>query len=271
MSNAIQFLEKSCAYRLENSSWINALVSVRSAGYYRLGDFWQQQEKRGNFLELFWGMDGVLEFPGKRRLHKNEALFIMPGELHRQQIICFPAAYCWLTLDGHIEEMIQMYNIDGNIFDAGACPEHFFRQLINEVRHITPAMGYAASATALKIVHQALGYAPSNKEGELLVNEFCKMVEKFYSSGECNIDYISSMLGISRVTLFRAVTGRMNCTPKEYLDKYRLREAVDLLINTAMSVNDIALSCGYSGANYFCKVFRKQMGTSPEMFRRNSH
>ena len=54
MSNAIQFLEKSCAYRLENSSWINALVSVRSAGYYRLGDFWQQQEKRGNFLGNGW-------------------------------------------------------------------------------------------------------------------------------------------------------------------------------------------------------------------------
>ncbi len=96
------------------------------------------------------------------------------------------------------------------------------------------------------------------------------MVEKFYSSGECNIDYIASTLGISRVTLFRAVTRGMNCTPKEYLDKYRLREAVDLLINTAMSVNDIALNCGYSGANYFCKVFRRQMGTSPEVFRRSS-
>ena len=176
----MQFLEKSCAYRLKNSSWINALVSVRSVGCYRFGSFWQQQEKQGNFLELFWGVDGVVEFPGKRRLHKNEALFIMPGELHRQQILCFPAAYCWLTLDGHVEEMIQMYDIGGNIFDAGGCPEHLFRQLIDEVRHITPAMGYAASATALKIVHQALGYSTSSKEGELLVNEFCKIVEKFY-------------------------------------------------------------------------------------------
>ena len=270
MSNTIQFLEKFCAYRLENPSWINALVSVRSAGCYHLGNFWEQQEKRGNFLELFWGMEGVLEFPDRRRLHKNEALFIMPGELHRQKVLCHPAKYCWLTLDGHIQEMLEMYKISGNIFNAGDCPEHLFRQLIDEVRHITPAMGYAASATALKIVHQALGYAGSGSDGELLVNEFCKTVEKLFSSRECSIDSIASLLGVSRVTLFRTVTGRINCTPKEYLDKYRLREAVDLLINTTMNINDIALRCGYSGANYFCKVFRKQLGTSPEIFRRNS-
>ena len=255
---------------MESSSWINALVSVRSAGCYRLGNFWQQQEKRGDFLELFWGIEGVIEFPDKRRLHKNEALFIMPGELHCQKVLCFPARYCWLTLDGHVQEMLRMYDIKGDIFDAGVCPEHLFRQLIDEVRHLTPAMGYAASATALKIVHQALGYSGSGGEGELLVNEFCKVVERLFSSGECTIDYIASLLGVSRVTLFRAVTGRINCSPKEYLDKYRLREAVDLLINTTVSVNDIALHCGYSGANYFCKVFRKQIGCAPEKFRRNS-
>ena len=162
------------------------------------------------------------------------------------------------------EDAITLYGF------ATAGERDLFRQLIDEVRHITPAMGYAASATALKIVHQALGYAGSGSDGELLVNEFCKTVEKLFSSRECSIDSIASLLGVSRVTLFRTVTGRINCTPKEYLDKYRLREAVDLLINTTMNINDIALRCGYSGANYFCKVFRKQLGTSPEIFRRNS-
>ena len=270
MKNKDLFLEKYCAYRLESVASLNAMVSARSAGCYRFGAVWQQEAKRGDFLELFWGMEGVVEFPGGRLLHENEAIFIMPGELHRQAVVCYPAKYCWLTLDGHPGAMIDFYRISGEVFSAGSCPEYLFKQLIGEVSHFTPAMRYAASATALKIVHMALGYSGNGGEHNL-ANEFFSAVEQNYASKNCTVEQLADQLGVSRVTLFRAVREAVCCTPKEYLDKCRLREAMKLLSSTHFAVSEVARRCGYSRANYFCKVFRKHTGQAPEQFRRNSH
>lgn len=52
-----------------------------------------------------------------------------------------------------------------------------------------------------------------------------------------------------------------------YLTKYRMREAERLLKHTELSVKEVAQRTGYTDANYFAKVFKRQTGVIPSEYR----
>ncbi len=60
--------------------------------------------------------------------------------------------------------------------------------------------------------------------------------------------------------LFRSTLGM---TATSYITGVRLANAGKLLAKTQMSVTDIAFQCGFSDANYFSRVFKKEIGISP--------
>ena len=58
---------------------------------------------------------------------------------------------------------------------------------------------------------------------------------------------------------------------KEYLAKYRLREAVKLRkSNKYSSITDVATRCGFNDSNYFATAFKAEYGVSPNKFRHYS-
>lgn len=67
-------------------------------------------------------------------------------------------------------------------------------------------------------------------------------------------------------TLFKQHTGR---TFSEFLTETRLTQARKLLADSEcpLKIYQIAEQCGYRDAKYFCRLFRKTTGVSPERFR----
>lgn len=63
---------------------------------------------------------------------------------------------------------------------------------------------------------------------------------------------------------FKEMTGK---TPVEYLKGYRIEKASGKLINTDMSVTEIAYASGFNDLSYFIKTFKAQKGISPKKFR----
>lgn len=57
---------------------------------------------------------------------------------------------------------------------------------------------------------------------------------------------------------------------REYLVHYRIRQACDLLLNSGLSVTQIADLCGFSDSNYFGDAFKKATGLSPREYRKLS-
>ncbi|MBR6872502.1 MAG: helix-turn-helix transcriptional regulator [Ruminococcus sp.] len=57
--------------------------------------------------------------------------------------------------------------------------------------------------------------------------------------------------------------------PMKYLNEYRLKKSIELLKGTDMTVTEIGLACGFSGASYYAESFRREMGMSPSDYRRN--
>lgn len=84
------------------------------------------------------------------------------------------------------------------------------------------------------------------------------------------LENVTHQAHMNRVTLNKQFHERYGCTAMEYLNRYRIRMAEELLIHTGMNLSDIARSVGFEYDTYFIKLFTRQKGMSPTQFRNSA-
>lgn len=78
---------------------------------------------------------------------------------------------------------------------------------------------------------------------------------------------IAKYVCVDRTYLYELFRKHLNMSPQEYLTNYRLTRAVELLVNTEHSLEEIALSCGYQNVYSFGKAFKAKRGITPAKYR----
>ena len=56
-----------------------------------------------------------------------------------------------------------------------------------------------------------------------------------------------------------------------FIRSRRIFKAVQLLKNTELPISEIYIKCGFESANYFTRVFHKQMGMTPTQYRKQEN
>lgn len=80
---------------------------------------------------------------------------------------------------------------------------------------------------------------------------------------------ISGAAGLSPAQFTRRFRAALGITPQEFLTAHRLEIARELLLDTDLSVDQIAQSCGYASGFYLSNLFRRNFGLPPGQFRRD--
>ena len=62
----------------------------------------------------------------------------------------------------------------------------------------------------------------------------------------------------------------MGLAPWEYLTRFRIQIAREALAGSDESVTQIAGQVGFDDPGYFCRVFRRYVGQSPQSYRRHA-
>ncbi len=70
-------------------------------------------------------------------------------------------------------------------------------------------------------------------------------------------------VGMSTRQLERLFRRYLNRSPKRYYMELRLQKARNLLLQTDMSVINVALACGFASPSHFSKCYRSQYNTTP--------
>jgi YesN/AraC family two-component response regulator len=81
-------------------------------------------------------------------------------------------------------------------------------------------------------------------------------------------DDVARHVGFSVRHLTRCFRQEVGVTPITYLNRYRVRQAKELLKAGEKSITEIALEVGFSSSGYFARVFRQEVGVSPSAYRR---
>ena len=94
------------------------------------------------------------------------------------------------------------------------------------------------------------------------VVEMIRFVKDNYQD-KISISDLSKKLAYSESMLNRKFKKEVHITFNEYLNRYRINKAIELLKNSDYNITEISYMCGYSSAKYFSRVFKKYLGISP--------
>ena len=86
-------------------------------------------------------------------------------------------------------------------------------------------------------------------------------------SREISTKTISEHFYLSESHIARIFKREMEMSITDYIRKIRLEHAKRLLQATSVPINSIALNVGYHDANYFSRIFTKEVGISPSEYR----
>lgn len=84
------------------------------------------------------------------------------------------------------------------------------------------------------------------------------------------VEEVAQELSVSKCHLVRLFSASVGIPPGKYLTAVRIAVSKRYLAGKDYPVDVIATLSGFSGANYFCKVFKNKTGQSPLAYRKSS-
>lgn len=108
-------------------------------------------------------------------------------------------------------------------------------------------------------------HSDSHKERIRIVKQYIDENAKELKFGD--IQVLAEKFFYARRTLTRIFKDETGFTIQEYIEKSKLESALKLLKATNLPIKEISRLSGYPDQNYFCRVFRKQYGSSPKTLR----
>jgi AraC-like DNA-binding protein/quercetin dioxygenase-like cupin family protein len=85
-----------------------------------------------------------------------------------------------------------------------------------------------------------------------------------------SVRQLADIANMSESSLTRAFRKAVGMPPVMYCCRLRIHKALNMLINTEMSISEIADITGFEDSNYFSRMFRQFTGNSPRDYRKIS-
>jgi len=106
-----------------------------------------------------------------------------------------------------------------------------------------------------------------NIEEEKLVERMLKAIETHLDDEQYNADLLARDLAMSRASLYKKLQTMLGITPTDFIRNVRLKKAAQLLENSPLNINEIAIQVGFATPRNFSNQFKKLFGVIPSKYR----
>ena len=128
-----------------------------------------------------------------------------------------------------------------------------------------------ANAEFLDILCSLFEKLPENYElRDKPISTYTMLVEEYIQKNyneDIKISDICNYIHLSRTYLSSVFKKIKGVSIKDYITRYRIERAADMLRSTELSVTEIALRCGFNNSVSFYRQFRSIMIASPRYYR----
>lgn len=247
----------------------------QGAFYARRGFFTARSSKES--YELFYTLDGcgMFEQGGKQAiLERGQALLVDSRE--QQRYHTQPEAGRWHHLWAHIngagvDALAATLNIAAlrPVNLAEPIARRHFATIATNLE--TPGI---LSATVVGLaIHNLLAEmvgasqaASETSAGDEAVHRACALIERAYAEN-LTLDDLAQAAAVSSSYLLKLFRKNLGTTPYEYLLRYRITRAKELLAETDQRVGRIAAAVGFNSESNFSYRFSRMVGQSPRAYR----
>lgn len=104
---------------------------------------------------------------------------------------------------------------------------------------------------------------------EFYVHEAMMYIERHYNQN-ITVTQLADWCNLDRSYFGKIFKNTVLVTPHEYILRYRINTACDLLKNTDLSIGDISAQVGYENQLHFSRAFKKITGIAPREWRKKN-
>ena len=261
---------------------------------FNCSDIFDEPNEMRNVLEIRHYQEGRVEFEfeGDKVFHLQQDEFCVNGMLNMPARYSFPFDYCSglsLVLDKNsmtevTRSQLALFQIDISVLEEDLDTAHqwYICKTPPSMCHVFEEL-YAAKEHEtsqyfrIKVLELLYHATKLRKEDRVAATyyarehiEIVKRVRKAMLKDLSRSTTLEQFLrgeAISTVTfqtIFKQIYGR---SPYAYLKHYRMNSAAVQLRESNESINQIALSLGYSNASKFARAFRDVFGVLPKDYR----
>ncbi len=99
------------------------------------------------------------------------------------------------------------------------------------------------------------------------IKKINKIIEGHYASSDFNVHSLAKEMNMSRTSFYRKFMSMTNVPPKEYLTRYRINKAIEMIKNGNESFGEISYLCGFNSQSIFSVIFKKEKGMTPLQYK----
>jgi AraC-like DNA-binding protein len=171
-----------------------------------------------------------------------------------------PWHYSWVGFQADIDLSSILQK---DVLDAPEC-SRFFYSILESKHMVSDKELYICG-----IIYQILATLSTGINRENSVSLYVRQAQNYIESNlnqSLRVDSLAENLGLNRVyfsRIFKHFTGK---PPQQYILEMRLHKAAELLASGAFP-GEAATQVGYENVMNFSRMFRKQFGMSPSMYR----
>lgn len=214
------------------------------------------------------------------RCSESDILFFYPNTLHqvtapnedsevkaimyRDEILKFPIDYSYNNQDFRIfKKEDPCYDRLNNLFlKAMELPNQ------KDKAYEVEMTACLLEITAIFIKEGILSIGTTNNSKKILKPAF-EYIEQ-NSASSIKIEDLAKILNFSKehiIRLFKSETGK---TPAEYIIDFKVKKAMNMLMNEELSITQISEDLGFANPSHFSKVFKNRLKITPSEYR-NEH
>lgn len=206
-------------------------------------------------------------------VEKGQGFLIEPGAVTTYAAdLEDPWYYCWVGFSGSdVPAILRQCGLgaDCPVFPFPSA-EEMERCVARLQQSVGPDANPFATTARLFDFFALLGGTPGPAaRSRGLLEAAIDYMAKNYSY-HITVEDIARHLGVDRSHLFRIFKKGLGCSPQAYLLDYKLGRAVQLLVQTDLTVTEIMYSCGFADLPNFSRQFKKKFGAPPALYRAES-
>ena len=217
-------------------------------------------------LEYFFSSGGITIINGNEYpIQPGKLLLAKPGDIRFSQLPFQCKFLHFAVSDPEIAEAINSFCGFFTVANP-AETDHLFSEIT--ALHYAPDTLSHINAAA-KLISLLYSLNTGNSADQNVLSKAQSYIENNYKD-TISVDQIAEYCNVSCSYLHRLFQTRLHTTPGEMLLTCRISAACNLLVNTSLTLGQIAANCGFHSQSYFSDCFKRKMGSSPKSFRINA-
>ncbi len=255
------------------------------AGELKKSGGWRENAHKHDFCEIIFVSDGdgyVTLGDERRYLTRGDIVIYNPNTLHSEESsVDSPMELFFIALDRMaITDLEKNYLLPPNynfVYHSGKYYDTFlsyFSRIITEFENkdeFYVEIAQNLSRTMLMYIFRIINEQTTDSVPLLKGNKSIDLAVKYINGNfksDITLEDIANKCYVNKYYLSHQFTRHQGVSVGKYILSLRISEAMRLLKETQLSVNDVAEASGFNDISYFCRMFKKTVLLTPLQYRK---